>query len=313
MNTNELVDYYANLLILEYKGKPKAYETIRALVSGIMMLQDTVQTLTLSDVPASGTFILSYDGVNTAAINWNDSVSAIQTKLRAISGLENITVSGSLADKKITVTFSGVDAPAKILEVASTSLQSSAPAAVSFKIEETDEILPLAVQNGYNITGDNIASGTQLDVLAKYAGVTRTGAGFYQQVTLSDADFIQLIRMAIVKNNATASLGDIQELLATFFPDQILIFDTQLMKIFYYISSNVGSQELIQMFITQKIIPKPMGVKISVILYVPDVTAFFGFQNYSGVLNPNVKPFNSYHDYHSDWKWLSYHDAIITP
>jgi hypothetical protein len=312
MNTNELVDYYANLLILQYKGKPKAYATIQAFVSGIMMLQDTVETITLSGVPASGTFVLSYDGVSTAAINWNDSVSTIQTKLRAISGLEDITVSGSLASKILTVTFTGVDAPAKILEIASTSLQTSAPAAISFSIEETDEILPLAVQNGYNLIGDDPAVGDQLDILGKYAGVKRTGAGFYEQITLSDSDFVQLIRMAIVKNNSSSSLGDIQELLDTFFPDQVMIFDTQLMKIFYYISSGIGSQELIQMFITQKIIPKPMGVKLSVILYVPDVTAFFGFRTYASE-NTQVKPFNSYHDHHTDYQWMSYHDAIIPP
>lgn len=312
MNTSELIDYYANLLILQYKGLPKAYATIQALASGISMLQESEQKITLSGIPASGTFVLNYDGDQTAAINWNDSASTIQTKIRAIDGLEAVTVTGSLASKSLTIKFVDVPPPAKILAIFSTSLQTSAPAFISLSIEETDEILPLAVQNGYNLLGDNTAIGDQLDILGKYVGVTRTGAGFTEQITLEDSDFLQLIRMAIVKNNSSSSLGDIQELLHTFFPNQVMIFDTQLMKVFYYISSEIGSQDLIQMFITQKLIPKPMGVKLSLILYVPDVTAFFGFRTYQAA-NTTVRPFNSYHDFDSSWKWLSYHDTITIP
>lgn len=312
MNTNELIDYYANLLIMQYKGKPKAYETVRAIVAGFNMPQTTVETVTFSGVPASGTFVLSYDGVNTATINWNDSASAVQTKLRAIPGLEDILVTGAIADGTLTVIFDGVDVPAKILEVVSTSLQTSAPGPVFIRITETDEILPIAVQNGYNLVGENLAIGKQLDVLGKYAGVVRTGPGFSSQVTLSDQDFLSLIKMAIVKNNSSASLGDIQELLATFFPDQVLIFDTQLMKIFYYISSDLGSQDLIQAFITQKILPKPMGVRISVILYVPTINNFYGFRTYT-YIDTNNKGFNSYHDWKTDSTWLSYQDAIPLP
>jgi hypothetical protein len=312
MNTNELIDYYANLLIMQYKSKPRAYATIQALAAGINMPQTTVETVSLSGVPASGTFVLSYGGVNTAAINWNDNSATVQIKLRAIDGLEDVTVLGSPAERFITVTFEGVTPPAQILEVVSTSMQTSAPAPVSIQIAEIDEILPIAVQNAYNLMGENTAVGAQLDAIAKYAGVSRTGPGFYEQVVLSDADFLSLIKLAIVKNTSSSSLGDIQELLNTFFPDEILIFDSQLMKISYFISSSLGSRELVEMFIMQKILPKPMGVKIAVILYVPDVNSFFGFRTYTAA-NPNVKPFNSYTDYDPDTEFLSYQDAIVLP
>lgn len=39
MTTEELVTYYADLLIIQYRGKPKAYETIKALVRPILMDQ----------------------------------------------------------------------------------------------------------------------------------------------------------------------------------------------------------------------------------------------------------------------------------
>lgn len=39
MTTQELIDYYANLLILQYIGQPRAYATIQALVEPTIMDQ----------------------------------------------------------------------------------------------------------------------------------------------------------------------------------------------------------------------------------------------------------------------------------
>lgn len=39
MTTQELIDYYANLLIIQYLGKSKAYATIQALVTPVIMDQ----------------------------------------------------------------------------------------------------------------------------------------------------------------------------------------------------------------------------------------------------------------------------------
>lgn len=39
MTTQQLIDYYASLLILQYVGKPKAYATVQTMVSGVIMDQ----------------------------------------------------------------------------------------------------------------------------------------------------------------------------------------------------------------------------------------------------------------------------------
>lgn len=39
MTTQELINYYANLLIIQYRGKPKAYATIQTLVEPVIMDQ----------------------------------------------------------------------------------------------------------------------------------------------------------------------------------------------------------------------------------------------------------------------------------
>lgn len=166
--------------------------------------------------------------------------------------------------------------------------------------------IPQAVQYAFEIGS---AIGVQLDIIGKYVGVTRSGNGFFGPITLNDADFIALIKMAILSNTADASLATIQRLIATYFPGQLQVFDKQSMQLSYFIDSSTGSQNLVQLLVTEKLLPKPMGVGISSIIYAPGSFNFFGFQTYT--LPPrNSSPFNTYSDYRLDRPWLNYSYAI---
>lgn len=209
MTTQQLINYYAGLLILQYLQKPKAYATIQTLVSPVIMSQ-----------------------------------------------------------------------------------------------------LPLAVQNAFNLNGTSPAVGPQLDVLGKYAGVSRQGIGFLgNYIVLDDSDFLTLIQFAVIKNSAGSSLATIQSLINQYFPDEVLVFDYQNMQMSYLISSIVGSQNLIQLLVSEGLLPKPMGVSLGAVIYVPVINHFFGFRTY---LLPafNANPFNDYGSYQLTWPWLSYRDAI---
>lgn len=309
MSTLDIQRYYAGLLIIQYIGKPKAYATIETYTAPLILSQETLQALEFSAAPTSGQFTLSYDEQTTAAIAFNANAAAIQTALRALTGLSDITVTGSFADGFI-VSFIGVSPVAFPLIAASNSLLNGVTP-VTITITETDETLPFAIQNGYNLTGDNIASGNQLDILGKYVGVTRTAKGFTQQITLNDSDFLSLIKIAILKNNAGSDLYTIQQLLFEFFPNQIFVFDFKNMRMSYLISSSVGSQYLIELFITQNLLPVPMAVELASIIYAPIIDAFYGFCDYElpAPLSGN-SPMNDYLDYRTDYPWLDYQDAI---
>src|ERR1019366_7642336 len=190
MSGLDLTNYYVNLLITQYANLPKATAHIATLVAPLLIPQTSVQTLTFSATPTDGTFTLAWGGNITAAINWNDTVPTIQTKLRALAGLSGATVVGSIAPLALAVTFTGVIPPASLLTVASNTLTASS-VPVGILQANTDVTIPLAVQDAFNITGSNLAVGVQLDVVGKYAGVTRNGAGLSGQlVTLDDADFV---------------------------------------------------------------------------------------------------------------------------
>lgn len=308
--TLEIVESYQGLLIMQYLGLPQASGFIDTIVSPAILPQVTTQDIIFSLAPTSGTFELSYDGNDTAAINWNDSASSIQTKLQAVSGLGSVTVAGSISGLSLTVTFTGIPSPVLSLVLIANSLVASA-VSVTVDILETDETLPLAVMNAFNLVpGTVIATGVQLDTLGLYAGVSRSGLSISggTTITLDDASFYQLIQMAIVRNSSGSSLATIQEFLQQFFPGVILLYDNKNMTMTYIISAGGISQDLLQLFISEGLLPSPMGVRTDEIYYVPS-TNLFSFRTYE-LPNTVGSPFNTYTDYQTDWPWLSYQDSI---
>lgn len=303
--TKEIQTYYSTLLIMQYLNKPNATGQIEAFAGINILPQTSTQTIAFSIAPSSGTFVLSYDDVNSAAINWNDSASTIQGKLQAISGLGSLTVTGSIASLSLYMTFTGVIAPALSLVLVSNTLS---PAS-TISITETDLTLPLAVQNAYNLLGDDTAVGVQLDVLGEYVGVTRSGLGFATNtpITLDDSDFLSLIKMAIIRNTSGSSLSTIQTLLNKFFPGEMFVVDSKLMFLTFIISSEVGSQDLVQLFVTEGLLPVPMAVGYNVI-YGP-TSKYFSFTTYENIVNPGY-PMNTYESYDLMSPWLIYEDVI---
>lgn len=305
MTTFELVSYYIQLLILQYVGKEKAEATIRTQVSPIIMPQESVQVITFSAVPTSGLFTLSYEDTLVAVQQWNENAANLQTELRVT--FPDLLVTGNFTDG-FTVNFVNVAAPASPLVASGNTLLASA-VAVTITVTETDVILPLAVQDGFNLTGDNLAVGVQLDTIGDYAGVSRTGSGFTGQIVLDDTDYLSLIRMAIIQNSSGSSLAEIQAFIQQFFAGDMLVFDYQNMQMSYLISTDIGSPELVQLFVTNGLLPRPMAVQVALVIYAPIIDMFFGFRTYE-LAAFNASPFNTYDDYQTDWPWLSYSNAV---
>lgn len=99
----------------------------------ILPLVTPVQSLTPSGVAASGTFTLSLGASTSAAINWNDTAAQIQTKVRAIVGLETAVVTGSIA-AGFSVSMDGYYGPAALLVVGANSLQTAGAVAITLPV-----------------------------------------------------------------------------------------------------------------------------------------------------------------------------------
>lgn len=165
--------------------------------------------------------------------------------------------------------------------------------------------LPIAVQDAFDPL---TAVGEQLDIIGKYVGASRYGNTLNGPVTLDDADFRQLIKMIIIKNNSGSSLATIQSLLAANFPGQIFVSDNQTMALTYVLVNSLGTDDLLEIIVTGGYLPRPMGVAVSATI-VPDFEfPLFKFRDYN---DPAIdaSPFNNYAFYQLTYPWLSYEDV----
>ena len=121
-----------------------------------------VQTIAFGAAPASGTFVMGFNGNNSAAINWNDSASAIQTKLQAVTGLGSVTVSGSIASKSLVVTMTsvvvGVDPQLPLFTISSNSLGTTVVPTVTTQGAFADG-LKIPAGGTLNLSGDTCPDG----------------------------------------------------------------------------------------------------------------------------------------------------------
>ena len=94
----------------------------------IFSLPTARQDLSFPATPTTGGFKLNYEGGATSTINFNDSASAIQAKLRSVAGLEGAVVTGNIpAGLVVSLNKFG---PAALLTISDNTLQTAGAVAV---------------------------------------------------------------------------------------------------------------------------------------------------------------------------------------
>lgn len=166
--------------------------------------------------------------------------------------------------------------------------------------------IPFSVRDAYNI---DTAVGVQLDILGKYAGLSRLVKTFTGKVSLGDDEYRILLKMKLIKNISGSSVAVIDSLLWTYFQNVLQLFDYGDMRIGYFFNASVGSQTLAEAFVEQDLLPRPMGVQLGALIYVPNSTDMFGWGGYA-FSPPGVTGFNNYASYSETWHWLNYSDTI---
>ncbi len=134
--------------------------------------------------------------------------------------------------------------------------------------------LPTVVQDAFDL---ETAVGVQLDAIGQIVGATRYGFDFSGPVTLTDDDFRLFLRVCIVENALGSSLKDVQDLLAAYFPGIIYVFDHLDMRISYYFDSDAINAQLAEFFVMSARLPRPLGVQMGEIVYLPTIDDYFGY------------------------------------
>lgn len=148
----------------------------------VILLGTGTEHIAFDGIAASGTFVLNYGGHASATINWNDTAAQIQVKVRAIAGLEQVVVTGSIASQSLNVAMHGVygAAPA-LLTVTSDTLMTAGSSAVNLTVT-------------VSVAGESIgAAVTRTQDLVQYFGlmVDATLADIGQTDLLAAAAIIQ--------------------------------------------------------------------------------------------------------------------------
>lgn len=159
--------------------------------------------------------------------------------------------------------------------------------------------LPKSVQDSYSLEN---GEGVQLDTMAKYAGISREK---YITNRIPDADFLNILKLAFLKNNSDSNLFNIKNQLKNYLNGAaITIRDHQDMTVRFYVDSTLISSTLLQLIIDEELLFRPMGVGRS-IYYLKYINKIFSFRTYEKKISLTFG-FNSIYNNDSMTSFLSY-------
>ena len=176
------------------------------------------------------------------------------------------------------------------------------------KMFPTDLILDIV--NGFDL---ETATGEQLDILAKYIGVSRGYTDSNNQsAMLTDEEFSLLMRLKIIINTGSASLYGLETSLYNFFGNGIQVVDdvdtygAHTMSLTYFIRDDWANVGLAA--IQQDCLPHPTGVGVSYSTFT--TSPYFGFVTYDNQTHPISTGFRDYNDPTKDGQMYTYDKQI---
>lgn len=318
MGVSSIVDYYVGLLIRQYRGKPKAEGHVRAFAQEAIIPERPSSSISFSSVPVEGSFefgiVLPTDQYPlTVTVGYGESAEDIQAAIRSLSPLlADTIVNGSISNAGLSILFGTPDITLDLEDSYPNSLKNSEGASVSVSEYNNDRTIPVSIMYAYNIdpTLGATAVGAQLDTVAKYLGISRNAKLLNGiSVTLNDSDLLTYIRLVAVLSHTGAALEEIDGALQETFPGVLTAIDNFDMSMDYLVNNELVSGQLLEVLIVGGLLPKPMGVRLSNVIYAPPINKIFSFSGYD-FLAPMGTGFNSYTDFNEDTHFLRYSDSV---
>ena len=170
----------------------------------IILLQTSVQTLTLSAIPTAGTFTLTYNSNSTTALAATATPAQIQAALQLVPGLSQVVVTGGTPGQLLTFYMFGVYSGALALSGTFTSLTPATTG--TFAIPTVGETIGAAI--------------TRTVGLVQYFGIlVNESVGTSQvipaaDVTAAAAIVLPLIKMIFFVTNSSTDLAAVSGLVA---------------------------------------------------------------------------------------------------
>lgn len=245
----EIINYYVNLLIIQYNNQPKARATVDLLMRELF---------------ASGIFFMIRDGY------------AIDTAV----GVQLDILGKYVGVNRYFEVFDPID---------------------YFAFTDYLEVDPDA-EDKWGLTDYANFDDFQ------YNGTLNYNSVLSQTSRLSDDDFRVVIKLKILQNNINHSHKSIDDGMFKFFGDDVRPSSIGNMEMVYFITENVTA--IIKASLTKDILPRPMGVGLSLVENVDG--DMFGFTQYGMPEQGHVTGFTTYADYATkDGSFLIYDQITV--
>lgn len=233
-NVQDIIDYYVNLLIIQYNNQPKARATIE---------------LFATQIAANGILFDIRDGYDI------DTAVGVQ-----------LDVLGK---------YVGVDRYFEVFDPIN-----------YFALTDYDEVDPDAEEK-WGFTDYADFDDFQYNGTLNYMSVLSISS------RLNDDDFRVVIKLKILQNSINHSHKSIDDGMYKFFGMDVRPSSIGGMQMTYFITINVTA--IIKAALTKNILPRPMGVGLSLIEQVSG--DFYAYASYSNLTPDNVTGFTTYADY----------------
>ena len=256
-----LLDYYENLLIVQYNDKTKARETIRVLVDATMIYDIMVAIRDGFDIDTAigkqldilGKYIGS-DRVITGTAFTRDyfgyvEYNAITELWKGYTKYKNFVPIGSY--------FGARRYNVSLFNYFPLRLYSASPSAVKTALYRT-------------FTGTY--QGTVADV--QFFSYRNSGVSLFE---LNDQEFRTILKLMIIKNYGTGSAKDIDDLIAVTLGEDVIFTDRQNMSISYIFPED--QERFITIAKSDGVLPRQSGVGMSV-AFTKYINAIFAYGTY---------------------------------
>lgn len=133
------------------------------------------QSLVFDAAPDTGTFKVSYNGNESADINWDDPIATVRSKIQAITGLSGVGVTGSISGQQIDVDLTNLESVETLLTITDNTLEASYTGVdIETDINPQTTLEPTTKQYQFVIQESNIII-TPIQLLPSSANVATTG------------------------------------------------------------------------------------------------------------------------------------------
>jgi len=177
-------------------------------------ISDDANIIIVSGFPTSGTIVLSWDGESIAAINWDDDIATIKSKIEAHSAITTVTVTGTLDSvTSFHVLFDSESLTSREPTIEENLLLRNSTSLEANAYFSTEESIPVTAVDFGDIVAPVVSLTTIVNPTFGFDAVINIVSGVQGRNRETDAD-LRVRRTEELQKIGTTTIGGMKQLIA---------------------------------------------------------------------------------------------------